>query len=208
MNNLTNNLNHDKNTEKLAINDNLSERSRHDTTDTLSTTTLNAADKLDTRLDNNALELLAEVPQVAKERIVTGNIKLSKQIKTQTINVPVILTQEVLVIEHTALPTPTNSDDLVQVIDNQKMPASSIMLDGKAVTLDEKPIEIVLSQQIAKVAIETQVAENVRIVTDVQTHEQSIPVTLRHEELVTEEVKLDNPKVIATEVIEDVNIVK
>ena len=208
MNNLTNNLNHDKNTDKLAINDDLAERSRHGATDTLSTNTLTAADKLDTRLDNNTLELLAEVPQVAKERVVTGNIKLSKQIKTQTINVPVTLTQEVLVIEHTALPTPTASDNLVQVIDNQKTLASSIMLDGKAVTLDEKPIEIVLSQQIAKVAIETQVAENVRIVTDVQTHEQSIPVTLRHEELVTEEVKLDNPKVIATEVIEDVNIVK
>lgn len=158
--------------------------------------------------DKTMLELLAEVPQVAKERIVTGNIKLSKQIKTQTINVPVILTQEVLVIEHTAVPNRLTDDELVQVNYDKSSPSSTIMVDGKAVTLSDQPIEIVLSQDVAKVTIETQVTENVKISTTSQSHEQSIPVTLRHEELVTEEIKLDNPTVISSEVIENADIRK
>lgn len=158
--------------------------------------------------DNTMLELLAEVPQVAKERIVTGNIKLSKQIKTQTINVPVTLTQEILVIEHTAVPNRLTDDELVQVNYDKSSPSSTIMVDGKAVTLSDQPIEIVLSQDVAKVTIETQVTENVKISTTSQTHEQSIPVTLRHEELVTEEIKLDNPTVISSEVIENADIRK
>lgn len=172
---------------------------------------LNTAAVGDTKLRDlnaNTLELLAEVPQVAKERVVTGNVKLSKQVKTQTINVPVTLTQEILVIEHQAQPQSLQQDELVKVIHDNPALVSTITIDGKPVTLDDNPIEIVLSQQIAKVAIETQVTENVKVVTTTQTYEETIPVTLRHEELVTEEVKLDDPRVISSSVVDTNNNLK
>lgn len=172
---------------------------------------INTAAVGDTRLRDlnaNTLELLAEVPQVAKERVVTGNVKLSKQVKTQIINVPVTLTQEILVIEHQAQPQSLQQDELVKVIHDNPALVSTITIDGKPVTLDDNPIEIVLSQQIAKVAIETQVTENVKVVTTTQTYEETIPVTLRHEELVTEEVKLDDPRVISSSVVDTNNNLK
>lgn len=172
---------------------------------------LNTAAVGDTRLRDlnaNTLELLAEVPQVAKERVVTGNVKLSKQVKTQTINVPVTLTQEILVIEQQAQPQSLQQDELVKVIHDNPALVSTITIDGKPVTLDDNPIEIVLSQQIAKVAIETQVTENVKVVTTTQTYEETIPVTLRHEELVTEEVRLDDPRVISSSVVDTNNNLK
>lgn len=172
---------------------------------------LNTAAVGDTRLRDlnvNTLELLAEVPQVAKERVVAGNVKLSKQVKTQTINVPVTLTQEILVIEQQAQPQSLQQDELVKVIHDNPALVSTITIDGKPVTLDDNPIEIVLSQQIAKVAIETQVTENVKVVTTTQTYEETIPVTLRHEELVTEEVKLDDPRVISSSVVDTNNNLK
>lgn len=161
---------------------------------------------LNDRLDNRTLELLAEKAQVAVERITTGQIKLSKVIKTETVNVPVTLTQEVLIIEHTATPNTLSKDERVQVVTNPVATKPTILVDDKPVTLSDKPVEIVLSQQIAKIAIETQVAEQVKLVTTRETHEQSIPVTLRHEELVMEEVKLDNPTVLSSQVVNDATI--
>ncbi len=195
MNNLTDNQNSTPTTEKIEKNASL-------------TQSLNPSAITTKKDGSHTLELLAEVPQVVKERIITGNLKLTKQIKTQTINVPVTLTQEVLVIEHTAVPVPVNTDNLVQVIDQPTQPSALLTINGEAVSFENKPIEIVLSRQIAKVAIETQVAENVKVVTHTQTHEQTIPVTLRHEELVTEEVKLDTPTVISSEVLDETHFTK
>lgn len=156
-----------------------------------------------TAVDSHTLELLAEKPEVTLERVVTGNVKLSKKVNTQTINVPVTLTQEVLIIEYdeNALPKAGSTDKLVS-IDNGTAPTASVLVNGQVVTLTDKPLEVVISQQVARVAINTLVAETVKVNTTQQQHEQTIPVTLRHEELVTETIKLDNPKILSSEVVD------
>ena len=168
----------------------------------------NIVKTVDLREDNNnTLELLAEHPQVQIERFVKDNIKLSKKIISQTVNVPVTLNQEVLVIEHVFAKPSTSHDNLVSVITNN-VNVPQLMVNGQAITLGDTPIEIPLLQQIAKVNIETIVAEKVQLMTQNVSHETQIPVTLRHEELVTEKVEYDEPTVLASTYIapEEVNL--
>ena len=169
----------------------------------------NIVKTVDLREDNNnTLELLAEHPQVQIERFVKDNIKLSKKIISQTVNVPVTLNQEVLVIEHVFAKPSTSQENLVSVITNN-VNVPQLMVNGQAITLGDTPIEIPLLQQIAKVNIETIVAEKVQLMTQNVSHETQIPVTLRHEELVTEKVEYDEPTVLASTYIapEEVNLV-
>lgn len=169
----------------------------------------NIVKTVDLREDtNNTLELLAERPQVQIERFVKDNIKLSKKIISQTVNVPVTLNQEVLVIEHVFAQPNAPHDNLVSVVTNN-VNVPQLMVNGQAITLGDTPIEIPLLQQIAKVNIETIVAEKVQLMTQNVSHETQIPVTLRHEELVTEKVEYDEPTVLATTHIspEEVNLV-
>jgi len=169
----------------------------------------NIVKTVDLREDTtNTLELLAERPQVQIERFVKDNIKLSKKIISQTVNVPVTLNQEVLVIEHVFAKPSTSQDNLVSVVTNN-VNVPQLMVNGQAITLGDTPIEIPLLQQIAKVNIETIVAEKVQLMTQNVSHETQIPVTLRHEELVTEKVAYDEPTVLATTDIppEEVNLV-
>ena len=169
----------------------------------------NIVKTVDLREDtSNTLELLAERPQVQIERFVKDNIKLSKKIISQTVNVPVTLNQEVLVIEHVFAKPSTSQDNLVSVVTNN-VNVPQLMVNGQAITLGDTPFEIPLLQQIAKVNIETIVAEKVQLMTQNVSHETQIPVTLRHEELVTEKVEYDEPTVLATTHIppEDVTLV-
>lgn len=169
----------------------------------------NIVKTVDLREDTtNTLELLAERPQVQIERFVKDNIKLSKKIISQTVNVPVTLNQELLVIEHVFAQPNAPHDNLVSVVTNN-VNVPQLMVNGQAITLGNTPIEIPLLQQTAKVNIETIVAEKVQLMTQNVSHETQIPVTLRHEELVTEKVEYDEPTVLATTHIppEDVNLV-
>ena len=169
----------------------------------------NIVKTVDLREDTtNTLELLAERPQVQIERFVKDNIKLSKKIISQTVNVPVTLNQEVLVIEHVFSQANAPHDNLVSVVTNN-VNVPQLMVNGQAITLGDTPIEIPLLQQIAKVNIETIVAEKVQLMTQNVSHETQIPVTLRHEELVTEKVEYDEPTVLASTYIapEEVNLV-
>ena len=169
----------------------------------------NIVKTVDLREDTtNTLELLAERPQVQIERFVKDNIKLSKKIISQTVNVPVTLNQEVLVIEHVFSHPSTSHDNLVSVVTNN-VNVPQLMVNGQAITLGDTPIEIPLLQQVAKVNIETIVAEKVQLMTQNVSHETQIPVTLRHEELLTEKVEYDEPTVLATTHIppEEVNLV-
>ena len=168
----------------------------------------NIVKTVDLREDTtNTLELLAERPQVQIERFVKDNIKLSKKIISQTVNVPVTLNQEILVIEHVFAQPSTSQDNLVSVVTNN-VNVPQLMVNGQAITLGDTPIEVPLLQQIAKVNIETIVAEKVQLMTQNVSHETQIPVTLRHEELVTEKVEYDEPTVLATTHIspEEVNL--
>ena len=169
----------------------------------------NIVKTVDLREDTtNTLELLAERPQVQIERFIKDNIKLSKKIISETVNVPVTLNQEVLVIEHVFAKPNAHDDNLVSVVTNN-VNVPQLMVNGQAITLGDTPIEVPLLQQIAKVNIETIVAEKVQLMTQNVSHETQIPVTLRHEELVTEKVEYDEPTVLATTHIvpEDVNLV-
>ena len=169
----------------------------------------NIVKTVDLREDTtNTLELLAERPRVQIERFVKDNIKLSKKIISQTVNVPVTLNQEVLVIEHVFSQANAPDDNLVSVVTNN-VNVPQLMVNGQAITLGDTPIEVPLLQQIAKVNIETIVAEKVQLMTQNVSHETQIPVTLRHEELVTEKVEYDEPTVLATTHIspEEVNLV-
>lgn len=169
----------------------------------------NIVKTVDLREDTtNTLELLAERPLVQIERFIKDNIKLSKKIISQTVNVPVTLNQEVLVIEHVFAQPSTSHDNLVSVVTNN-VNVPQLMVNGQAITLGDTPIEIPLLQQTAKVNIETIVAEKVQLMTQNVSHETQIPVTLRHEELVTEKVAYDEPTVLASTYIapEDVNLV-
>ena len=169
----------------------------------------NIVKTVDLREDTtNTLELLAERPQVQIERFIKDNIKLSKKIISQTVNVPVTLNQEVLVIEHVFAQANAPHDNLVSVVTNN-VNVPQLMVNGQAITLGDTPIEIPLLQQTAKVNIETIVAEKVQLMTQNVSHETQIPVTLRHEELVTEKVEYDEPTVLATTHIapEEVNLV-
>lgn len=158
----------------------------------------NIVKTVDLREDTtNTLELLAERPQVQIERFIKDNIKLSKKIISQTVNVPVTLNQEVLVIEHVFAKPSTSQDNLVSVVTNN-VNVPQLMVNGQAITLGDTPIEIPLLQQTAKVNIETIVAEKVQLMTQNVSHETQIPVTLRHEELVTEKIEYDEPTVLAT----------
>ena len=158
----------------------------------------NIVKTVDLREDTtNTLELLAERPQVQIERFVKDNIKLSKKIISQTVNVPVTLNQEVLVIEHVFAKPSASQDNLVSVVTNN-VNVPQLMVNGQAITLGDTPIEIPLLQQIAKVNIETIVAEKVQLMTQNVSHETQIPVTLRHEELVTEKIEYDESTVLAT----------
>ena len=158
----------------------------------------NIVKTVDLREDTtNTLELLAERPQVQIERFVKDNIKLSKKIISQTVNVPVTLNQEVLVIEHVFAKPSASQDNLVSVVTNN-VNVPQLMVNGQAITLGDTAIEIPLLQQIAKVNIETIVAEKVQLMTQNVSHETQIPVTLRHEELVTEKIEYDESTVLAT----------
>ena len=169
----------------------------------------NIVKTVDLREDTtNTLELLAERPQVQIERFVKDNIKLSKKIISQTVNVPVTLNQEVLVIEHTGYDNPILANqltgisltdkDLVKIVSPTATTNTShiIMINGEPVTVTDKPLELVISQQVATVSIATEVAEQVNITTKAHSYEQTVPVTLRHEELVVEETKLDTPQMV------------
>lgn len=150
----------------------------------------------------NTLELLAEKPQVEVERVNVGQVRLSKQVKTQTVQVPVTLTQEILVIEHHGQVAPLSEDGLVNIASTQHA-APQIMINGQTVELGDAPVEIVLSQQVAHVQVQTQVVEEVSLRTDQRSHTEQVDVTLRHEELVVEELKHDNPTVISTSVVSE-----
>lgn len=74
--------------------------------------------------------------------------------------------------------------DLVKIVAPKTTTNTShIMINGEPVTLMDKPLEVVISQQVATVSISTEVAEQVNITTKARSYEQTVPVMLRHEEL-------------------------
>lgn len=142
------------------------------------------------------LELLEERAVVDKERLDVGKVTVRKHSKTKTVNIPVELVEEVLVVEtdyydadsRRFLNTDSSDEDLVRLIEPTLQSKPSITVNGTEVFLDQEPVEIVLSRQVAVVKKETHAVQEVAIKKSTHIHKDTFDVELKHEELdVTEE---------------------
>lgn len=163
-------------------------------------------------LNDRTLELLAERAQVEIEKIATGELTVRKEIRSQTVNVPITLRQELLIIEHhpgaplAHLAEPNDGTRLVQIDQAEVLPHTIVNLNGQPHDLDQAPLTLVLSQEVAKINVHTVVAERVQIGTEQKQFDKQLDVTVRHEELVTEQVDYETPKVLSSETLQDLDI--
>lgn len=151
------------------------------------------------------LELLAEHARVEIEQLAVGELTLRKEMRTQTVNIPITLRQEVLIVEHHAgaplqhVSQATDSSRLVQIEQLEQLPHTIIKLNGEPHDLDQQPLTLILSQEIAKVNVHTVVAEHIRIATEHKNFDKQLNVSLRHEELVSEQHDYETPKVLSSQ---------
>ena len=147
------------------------------------------------------IELLEERAVVDKERLDVGKVTVTKQVRTKTVNIPVELVEEVMVIETEyydadskhLLTTTASEADLVRHIEPTLDSKPSITVNGKQVLLDQEPVEIVLSRQVAVIKKETYAVQDVAIEKSTHVHKDTFDVELKHEELdVAEEAFFDH----------------
>ena len=137
------------------------------------------------------IELLEERAVVDKERLDIGKVTVTKQVRTKTINVPVELVEEVMVIEteyydadsRQFLTTTARDEDLIRHIEPTLQSRPSITVNGSEMFLDQEPIEIVLSRQVAVIKKETYAVQDVAIEKSTHIHKDTFDVELKHEEL-------------------------
>ena len=137
------------------------------------------------------IELLEERAVVDKERLDIGKVTVTKQVRTKTINVPVELVEEVMVIEteyydadsRQFLTTTAKDEDLIRHIEPTLQSRPSITVNGTEMFLDQEPIEIVLSRQVAVIKKETYAVQDVAIEKSTHIHKDTFDVELKHEEL-------------------------
>ncbi len=134
------------------------------------------------------LELLAEKADIKVEKYLTGKLLVKKVIREQTIHIPVVLKEEVLIIEYQEGNLTTNIDDASEGL----VSAPSITLNGESITLNDKQmIEIPLYREQAVVHKTVVITEKVDIGKLTTQHSVNQSVVLRHEELDVKETKLD-----------------
>lgn len=166
----------------------LEQASHLDNEDSISKETLKQGSK---RQKVGSLELLEERAVVDKERLDIGKVTVRKQIKTKTVNIPIELVEEVLVIEtdyydansRRFLNTESREEDLVRLIEPTLNSKPSLTINGSEVFLDEEPVEVVLSRQVAVVKKETHAVQDVSIEKSTHIHKDTFDVELKHEEL-------------------------
>lgn len=137
------------------------------------------------------IELLEERAVVDKERLDIGKVTVTKQVRTKTINVPVELVEEVMVIEteyydadsRQFLTTTASDEDLIRHIEPTLQSRPSITVNGTEMFLDQEPIEIVLSRQVAVIKKETYAVQDVAIEKSSHIHKDTFDVELKREEL-------------------------
>ena len=113
---------------------------------------------------------------------------VKKVIREQTIHIPVVLKEEVLVIEYQEGNLAINIDDGSEGL----VSAPSITLNGELITLNDKQmIEIPLYREQAVVHKTVVITEKVDIGKLTTQHSLNQSVVLRHEELDIKETKLD-----------------
>lgn len=143
------------------------------------------------RIQVGSIELLEERAVVDKERLDVGKVTVTKQVRTKTVNIPVELVEEVMVIEteyydadsRQFLNTTAGEADLVRHIEPTLSNKPSITVNGTEVVLDQEPVEIVLSRQVAVIKKETYAVQEVAIEKSTHIHKDTFDVELKHEEL-------------------------
>lgn len=131
------------------------------------------------------LELLEERAEVQKQRI-HSQVVLTKQTRTRTIEVPVSLTEEYLVIEYQPAELGESAIDAshIPVIDAPADTHSQIQLNGELITLSQDtPIEILLSRETALIHKTTHAIERIDLQTHTITQAHTLTTELKKEVL-------------------------
>lgn len=113
------------------------------------------------------LELREERPVIHKERGVVGTVTVSREVRRETVQVPVELVTEVLVIEHTA-------------------GAHAVTLDGAPLNPGERR-ELLIYREEAQVHKQVVVSEQVSVSKRQTVETRTFDTTLAREELVVQE---------------------
>lgn len=125
----------------------------------------------------HTLEVLAEKPEVTIERYTAGRLLVKKIVKEKTIQIPVTLTEEVLVIEYQS-----QTDISDAGLNQNKLP--QIIVNGQPITLEtHQTLEISLYQEEAVINKKVVVTEQVEIGKLNRRIEHQYKITLQHEEL-------------------------
>lgn len=159
-----------------------------------------------TLTDPQVLELLEERAHIHKDRVSTGKVVLSKQTRSRTVNLPITLTEEYLVITYKEDSSPLNhhkpvsDDSLIDIIDNTANTHAQISINGKMQSLALGGfVEILLSRETATVTKSTHVIEDVSLDAKTISKEHIFTTELKKEVL---DVKGDE-KLIANDVLID-----
>ena len=143
------------------------------------------------KTDGGHLELLEERPVVNKERLDVGKVTVTKHVRTKTIEVPIELVEEYLVVE-TSYQDAESADllsgnfedkDILRHVEPSLDSKAVVTINGKRVEIGESPLEIVLSRQVATITKDTYAIQEINIEKRIHTHTDSILVDLQHEEL-------------------------
>ena len=143
------------------------------------------------KTDGGHLELLEERPVVNKERLDVGKVTVTKHVRTKTIEVPIELVEEYLVVE-TSYQDAESADllsgnfedkDILRHIEPSLDSKAVVTINGKRVEIGESPLEIVLSRQVATITKDTYAIQEINIEKRIHTHTDTIQVDLQHEEL-------------------------
>ncbi|MFC4427788.1 YsnF/AvaK domain-containing protein [Deinococcus navajonensis] len=126
-----------------------------------------AVSALSETVPQGVIELRAERLVVDKVREVAGALTFSREVRHETVQVPVDLITEVLVIEH------VNG-------------AQAVLLDGQPLAPGERR-EVLIYREEAEVAKRVVVSEEVRIGKRTLSETRVFDATLAHEELVVHE---------------------
>lgn len=137
------------------------------------------------------MELLAEKPQLTVHKVSTGQVHIKKVVRQRTVEIPVTLTEEVLVIEYrqtafqsnTTQATTAERTGELQLNDVAKT-RPTIILNGETIILEShQSIEIPLYTEQAVIHKNIVVTEQIDIGKTVQKQQQQYPINLQHEEL-------------------------
>lgn len=137
------------------------------------------------------LELLEERPVINKERLDVGKVTVTKHRRTKTIEVPIELVEEYITVRTDYQDTESqdllsgnyDDKDILRHVEPSLDSKAVVTINGKQVEIDDAPIEIVLSRQVATITKDTHIIQEIEINKTTHTHTDSIQVALQHEEL-------------------------